>query len=715
VLSKIKETSRIGRVPRWGLVAVAALLGGCARGVILGPNAVASDGLDVQPATPELRPGEMIVFTAVEGGAAAPVTWSVTEPEGGSIDTEGAYIAPGDLGTYHVVATSTRDAHVHGSATVTVTASPAVVVSVSPQNVSVATGGTLRFSAFVTGADDKSVNWSVQEGDPGGTIDGNGVYTAPAIAGSYHVVAVSVADGTRQGSATVTATGGGTQPGQVAVTVSPKNLNLMVGDNVQFTATVRGASDSAVTWSVQEGSAGGAVTPAGVYTAPAAAGTYHVRASSRADASKSDSATINVSVAAGPGVSISPRQAPLVGQAMLQFQATVTGLADTSVTWSLDEGPAGGSVTATGLYTAPSTAGSYHVVATSNANKALSDRATVTVSGPATGAPGIWQNVTPKGLNLSPSLHGGDNYGVQDVVADPARPGDFYAFACYAGAYKSTDFGLTWTKISAAGSPVEMGKPWGEAIDPNPGRNKNVPPALYATLGTGMYKSTDGGVTWPRSYTPPAGYAADPYNIDIDPNDSQHLLMAFHSDNNLVESKDGGRTWLGRGAVGNATASSYVFFVTSTVWLVVSQWTDSNGTFRSQDSGRTWTKVSTLEHAHGGSQIYVAPNGAVYLPGERGLARSTDTGKTWTVVDGTKQNMVLGTASYIYSEHSFAGQGSSDPLLLRSTDGMTWSKYTTAPAGMTSGGKRGAVAFDGKHYVIVTGNWNAGIWRYVEN
>jgi hypothetical protein len=34
---------------------------------------------------------------------------------------------------------------------------------------------------------------------------------------------------------------------------------------------------------------------------------------------------------------------------------------------------------------------------------------------------------------------------------------------------------------------------------------------------------------------------------------------------------------------------------------------------------------------------------------------------------------------------------------------------------MIKGTKRAAVSFDGKHYVIVSGNWcAAGIWRYVE-
>ena len=47
--------------------------------------------------------------------------------------------------------------------------------------------------------------------------------------------------------------------------------------------------------------------------------------------------------------------------------------------------------------------------------------------------------------------------------------------------------------------------------------------------------------------------------------------------------------------------------------------------------------------------------------------------------------------------------------------GTTWGSYTTKPANMTNGAKRAAVAFDGSHYVLISGNWNAGLWRYVEN
>src|SRR5438067_822479 len=80
------------------------------------------------------------------------------------------------------------------------------------------------------------------------------------------------------------------------------------------------------------------------------------------------------------GVSVAPASASVGPDAMQPFTATVTGTANTSVTWSVQEGAAGGTVTGAGLYTAPSREGTYHVVATSVADSTRSAVATVTVT-----------------------------------------------------------------------------------------------------------------------------------------------------------------------------------------------------------------------------------------------------------------------------------------------------------------------------------------------
>ncbi len=80
----------------------------------------------------------------------------------------------------------------------------------------------------------------------------------------------------------------------VGVSINPATVTLPAGGVQAFTATVEGTSNHGVTWSGQEGVAGGTITSGGVYTAPLAAGTYHVSVVSQADTGKSAVATVIV-------------------------------------------------------------------------------------------------------------------------------------------------------------------------------------------------------------------------------------------------------------------------------------------------------------------------------------------------------------------------------------------------------------------------------------
>jgi probable HAF family extracellular repeat protein len=75
--------------------------------------------------------------------------------------------------------------------------------------------------------------------------------------------------------------------------VSPPTATMLLGVAQTFMASVT-ATNGSVTWTIQEGSTGGSITNAGLYTAPQVAGTYHVIATSVADTSKFGGATINV-------------------------------------------------------------------------------------------------------------------------------------------------------------------------------------------------------------------------------------------------------------------------------------------------------------------------------------------------------------------------------------------------------------------------------------
>ena len=85
-------------------------------------------------------------------------------------------------------------------------------------------------------------------------------------------------------------------PAAQIVTITPKSLQIKRGASWTFSATVANASDTTVTWSIKEGSSGGSITDAGVYTAPAVDGTGYdyVLATSKTDPTKFDVATVTV-------------------------------------------------------------------------------------------------------------------------------------------------------------------------------------------------------------------------------------------------------------------------------------------------------------------------------------------------------------------------------------------------------------------------------------
>ncbi len=241
-----------------------------------------------------------------------------------------------------------------------------ILVSVAPATTSVATSSQQQFTATVTGAPTTQVWWYVIGGSVNGTITSNGLYTAPGTAPASPVTirAVSAANSERQGSATVTVGGNPSPtptPTPVAVSITPTSAALLTGATQQFSATVTGSANTAVTWQVNNSTGGsatvGTISNSGLYTAPATvpAGTITVSAVSQADATKRANATITLSPALV--VSLTPIAPSVQVGTTQQFTATVTGNANQAVTWQVNGttggDPANGTISASGLYTAP--------------------------------------------------------------------------------------------------------------------------------------------------------------------------------------------------------------------------------------------------------------------------------------------------------------------------------------------------------------------------
>jgi len=167
-----------------------------------------------------------------------------------------------------------------------------------------------------------------------------------------------------------------TPPWLISVTVTPSSVTVLRDATQAFTAKVTGTSNTAVTWSVQE-SSDGKVDSAGLYTPPAnGAGTFLVIATSQANSAAWGEAVVSVPM---PQVTIDPAVVTLHPGGTRTFAASVSGLTNTAVNFTIQES-AGGLINSAGLYTAPTAAGFYHVVATSIEETTVTASATVTVT-----------------------------------------------------------------------------------------------------------------------------------------------------------------------------------------------------------------------------------------------------------------------------------------------------------------------------------------------
>jgi subtilisin family serine protease len=133
----------------------------------------------------------------------------------------------------------------------------------------------------------------------------------------------------------------------IAVSVAPPSASLYGGQSQQFTATAQN-STAGVTWTVVPPV--GAISASGVYTAPAtvaAAQTVTVTAASVENPSRLSSVTVRL---LPPSIAVTPGSVSLKGGGAQPFTAAVTGSSE-AVVWTIS--PAVGSISASGVYTAP--------------------------------------------------------------------------------------------------------------------------------------------------------------------------------------------------------------------------------------------------------------------------------------------------------------------------------------------------------------------------
>lgn len=161
--------------------------------------------------------------------------------------------------------------------------SAAISVQVSPADLELTAGGQATFQATVSHASNTGVTWSVKEGAAGGSIDANGLYTAPSAAGTYTIVAASKQD------AKVKATAKAIVAAKPALaSFAPAQAFISPGGSTTLTASFTGTS------AVVDNGVGTVHSGAAVTVNPAATTTYTIQVSNAAGSSVSGTATVTV-------------------------------------------------------------------------------------------------------------------------------------------------------------------------------------------------------------------------------------------------------------------------------------------------------------------------------------------------------------------------------------------------------------------------------------
>ena len=279
---------------------------------------VSALGFSLSAALPNGNVGNPYAGSISAVGGTSPYTFSVSTgalPAGLVLDTATGTITgiPSVVvsKTFWVKASDAQGASTRLHTQITVSASStqsavtAVSVAVSPASTSISSGAARQFAATVRGTSNTAVHWTTTAG----SISSNGFFNAPLVTSSTNVsvTATSAADPTQSTSALVTVIPSATP---ISVSVSPSSASVTLGATQQFTASVQGTSNAAVTWA----SSAGAISSSGLFTAPSVTSnaTVNILATSVADPSATSTVSIIVTAASNP-TPVSPSSGKLCG------------------------------------------------------------------------------------------------------------------------------------------------------------------------------------------------------------------------------------------------------------------------------------------------------------------------------------------------------------------------------------------------------------------
>jgi Bacterial Ig-like domain len=227
---------------------------------------------------------------------------------------------------------------------------------------------------------------------------------------------------------------------------------------------------------------------------------------------------------------------------------------------------------------------------------------------------GIWHS-TDGGASWGAVNDFMGNLSVSSLVMAPNNPNVIYAGTGEgfyngdavrgAGVFKSTDGGVTWSQLAATTPSSDVNSDAYNWFYVNrlamAGDGSAILAATrgYYSNSGGIYRSTDGGATWSLVYS---GVMA--WDIHYDPNDPGKAVASATTYNSslgqwqsfLLKSVDGGRTWSIGGSFVSNSRIELAYARSNSQTVYASRENAGGEVWKSVDGGGSWSKVSTPLH-----------------------------------------------------------------------------------------------------------------------
>lgn len=263
--------------------------------------------------------------------------------------------------------------------------------------------------------------------------------------------------------------------------------------------------------------------------------------------------------------------------------------------------------------------------------------------------------------NIGP-FRGGRSVTATGVVGDPLT---YYMGTTGGGLWKTSDAGQRWENISDGFFELgSVGAVTVSTSNPNIvycGMGEHAPRGVMTSYGDGVYKSTDAGKTWSKMGLEKTQHISrivvHPTNPDVLWVAAQGALYGPTKERGIYKSTDGGLTWKNvlfvnelTGGVELSIDANYPEVLYAAMWhhqrkpnMVISGG-EGSGLYKSVDGGESWFKIHEgLPEEKGKMAIAVSPanSNKVYAliesdseKDQGGLFVSEDAGKSWNMISG---------------------------------------------------------------------------------